>query len=395
VVATLIHDAPLRATVAARPPRRRFLPCLPTLRPSLLAPRLRAGPSPFPFASADAHRYYFARNGVWAAARALGLAGHEVLVPAYHHGVEVEALEAAGAIPRFVRVDGRMRLDLEHAEACIGPRTRALYVIHYLGLPQPMDDVLALARQYGIAVFEDCALALLSRDGDVPLGSRGDVAVFCLYKTLPVPNGGVLVANRPLCVSPPSRPAPMGSTLSHATGSFLAHLALRHGPGGEAARDAIRRAHRAVRSATGMHALSTGTTHFDAEAIGVGMSRLTAVILENLDYDAIVEARRRNWFLLSSRLRELAPPVHAELPPGACPLFYPLLCADKAGTAARLAARSVETVDFWRDGHPACSAEAFPEVAALRRRVLELPLHQDLGPDDMAYLASAVQEALT
>ena len=56
-----------------------------------------------------------------------------MLVPAYHHGVEVGALAAAGAVPRFVRVDGRMRLDLDDAERRIGPRTRALYVIHYAG----------------------------------------------------------------------------------------------------------------------------------------------------------------------------------------------------------------------------------------------------------------------
>jgi dTDP-4-amino-4,6-dideoxygalactose transaminase len=34
-------------------------------------------------------------------------------------------------------------------------------------------------------------------------------------------------------------------------------------------------------------------------------------------------------------------------------------------------------------------------VDALRRGVLELPLHQDLGPDDMEYLASAVEEVLS
>jgi dTDP-4-amino-4,6-dideoxygalactose transaminase len=343
----------------------------------------------------DVRRYYFARNGVWLAARLLGLDGQEVLVPSYHHGVEVEALAAAGAVPRFVRVDGRMRLDLEHAERSIGPRTRALYVIHYLGFPQPMDALVELARRHGLAVIEDCALALLSRDEDVPLGSRGDVAVFCLYKTLPVPNGGLLVLNRPLYAPRPARSAPAGSTLSHATGSLLAHLALRFGTGGEALREALRRTARTVRFATGAEVLSTGTSHFDPGAVDVGMSGLSRLIAENLDYDEIVKARRRNWFLLFSRLRDVAPPVHGELPAGTCPLFYPLVCPDKEEVARRLAARGVETVDFWRDGHPACPRDEFPETEALRRRVLEIPLHQDLGPEEMAYLTAAVEEALS
>jgi dTDP-4-amino-4,6-dideoxygalactose transaminase len=394
VVATLTRAVPARTAARARAPARRFVPVLPTLSPRLLAPRLRASPAPFPLSGADVRRFYFARNAVWLGARLLGLGGQEVLVPAYHHGVEMEALEAAGASLRFVRVDGRMRLDLDDLEAKIGPRTRSIYVIHYLGFPQPMTEVLALARRHGLSVFEDCALALLSRDGEAELGSRGDLGIFCLYKSLPVPNGGLLVLNRSMDAPAALRGAPLGSTLQHAGGLFLAHLARRLGPAGEALRETVRRAGRAVRFATGVHPVATGTMHFDPACADLGMSGLTRLVLENVDYGAAVEARRRNWFLLFSRLRDLAPPV-AELPRGACPLFYPLVCDDKPAVAAKLSARGIETVEFWNDGHPACPLDEFPEVAALRRRVLEIPLHQDLGPEDMAYVAEAVEEVLS
>ena len=394
MVATLTEAGRASGLLAARPAGRRVLTALPTLSPRMILPRLRTRPAPFPLGGAEVRRYYFARNAVWEAARLLGLGGQEVLVPAYHHGVEVEALAAAGAVPRFLRVDRRMRLDVEHLERSIGPRTRGLYVIHYLGFPQPMKAIAEVARRHGLPVLEDCALALLSRDGAEPLGSRGDVGIFCLYKSLPVPNGGVLALNRDFDAAAPSRPAPLASTLSHATGSLLAHLALRYGPAGELVREALRRTQRAVRLAIGAQPLATGTMHFDPVAADVGMSALTRLILENLDFDAIVEARRRNWFLLFSRLRELAPPVQIELPPGTCPLFYPLVVEDKARVAARLAERGIETIEFWNSGHPSCDLALFPEVAALRRRVLELPLHQDLDPDDVAYLAAAVEEAL-
>ena len=124
------------------------------------------------------------------------------------------------------------------------------------------------------------------------------------------------------------------------------------------------------------------------------MSAISEIIARRLDADAIVAARRRNYFLLLGRLRDRVAPVFAELPAGASPLFYPLVCDDKAAVGARLAARGIETVDFWRTGHPLCPLEPFPDVQLLRRRVLELPVHQDLQPDDMAYLARCVREAL-
>jgi hypothetical protein len=394
VVATMTSAVTMRPRSAAEPPARRWLPCLPTLWPSMLVPRPSPAVAPFPFDAPRTRRYYFARNAVFHGVRLLGLQGAEVLVPAYHHGVEVEALEAAGALPRFVRVDGRMRLDLDDVAAKVGPRTRALYVIHYAGFPQPMDDLLALARARGLRVVEDCALSLLSRDGEAFLGSRGDLGIFCLYKTVPVPNGGVLAVNADLPLPPDPAPAPLVSTLSHAVGGLLANVAVRLGDRGVAFRDRVRRVSRAVRRSTGARPVSTGTRHFDPGAADLGMSPLSELVLRNLRWDEIVAARRRNFFLLLGRLRDLAPPVFAELPPGVCPLFYPLVSDAKLAVQRRLAARGVETVDFWRTHHPSCPEGAFPEADALRRRVLELPVHQDLDPEDMAYVARAVEESL-
>jgi dTDP-4-amino-4,6-dideoxygalactose transaminase len=386
----------VRTWPTAREARRRYIPALPTLWPGMLSPLAASRPPAFPFGAKRMKCFYLARNAVYHGAKLLGLPGHEVLVPAYHHGVEVGALAAAGAIPRFVRVDARMRLDLEDLEAKISPRTRALYVIHYAGFAQPMDDVMAVARRHGLPVVEDCALSLLAAEGRRPLGSVGALGIFCFYKTLPVPNGGALVVNDPGIHGdvPSPETAPLVSTLSHATGSLLQNAAFRLGDAGEALRGAARRAYAAVRGATGVRPVSTGTMTFDLATVDLGMSALSGLIARHLDADAIVAARRRNYFLLLGRLRDRVAPLFPELPAGASPLFYPLLCDDKAAVGARLAARGIETVDFWRTGHPLCPEDPFPDVQLLRRRVLELPVHQDLQPDDMAYLARCVREAL-
>jgi dTDP-4-amino-4,6-dideoxygalactose transaminase len=392
VVATVNPTTRLRPRAVTGESARRWVPCLPTLWPSMLVPRDVAARGPFPFSAPRTREFYFARNAVFHGVGLLGLQGAEILVPAYHHGVEVEALEAAGARLRFVRVDARMRLDLEDLQRRVGPRTRAVYVIHYAGFPQPMADVLAIARAHGLRVIEDCALALLSRDGGVPLGARGDLGVFCLYKTIPVPNGGILAVNADVPLPPAPAAAPLVSTLSHAAGGLLANAAIRLGEAGRWARDALRVVNRAVRRRTGAAPVSTGTRHFDPSAAGLGMSGLSRVVLRNLDWDAIVAARRRNYFLLLGRLRELAPPIAPELPAGVCPLFYPFVSESKGELQRRLAERGVETIDFWRFHHPSCPEGLFPEVDLLRRRVLELPVHQDLSPEDLAFVARAVEE---
>src|SRR5262249_29445058 len=127
----------------------RFVPALPTLWPSMLVSRAPAR-SAFPFNAAQVHYFYFARNAVWRAAKMLGLQEREVLVPAYHHGVEIEALVDAGARVSFYRVGGHWQVDLEDVEKKIGPRTKALYLTHFAGLPGPAAEMKRLADEHGL-----------------------------------------------------------------------------------------------------------------------------------------------------------------------------------------------------------------------------------------------------
>src|SRR2546428_1353736 len=173
-----------------------YLPAWPGLGlREVLAPRA-AGPLPFPLRSPDSVRGFAARYLIYHLFRALGFGeGGTVLVPDYHHGNEVRAIRAAGASIVWYRIGRDLLPDLDELDALCRQGARALLAIHYFGRPQPIDEIGRMCRERGILLVEDCALALLSEAGGRPLGTFGDYAVFCLYKTLPVPNGGVLVAN--------------------------------------------------------------------------------------------------------------------------------------------------------------------------------------------------------
>src|SRR5262245_17290688 len=163
------------------PPPKRTVPCMQTAWPHMLLPRLAATvPLVFPFDQPGLRYRYFARNAVWDAVHLLGLKGKKVLMPAYHHGVELETLMEAGIQPVYVLVDQQMRAAFDQSLSK-SDGAAALYTIHYAVFPQYMRAARQLADELGVPLVEDCALALLSSDGEKPLGSFGDVSVFCLY----------------------------------------------------------------------------------------------------------------------------------------------------------------------------------------------------------------------
>ena len=378
----------------ARPDPGLFVPAFPTLAPGMLLGR-RAAIRQHPFSSPTVRYFYFARNAIWNAVKMLGLDRGEVLVPSYHHGVEIESLLDAGAQVRFYRVGPRLDVDLDEVERKINSRTTALYLTHFVGFPGPVRGMKKLADKHGLPLIEDCALGLFSHAGDEPLGVTGDVAIFCLYKVLPVPNGGAMVINgagRYGLPDPP--PPPLSSTLSVLSSSLLRNLALRGGRPGRRLRQAAlglgKRSLRAVNIAP----VLTGTEHFDRAHLELGISRLTRQIMLRQDATRIVARRRRNYLFLLDRLRDLSEPIFPTLPTGVAPLCYPMLVPDNRAVVERLLARGIEAVDFWRAFHPACSAAEFPEVARLRTGLMEVPCHQDLSLATMARIADCVREAL-
>jgi dTDP-4-amino-4,6-dideoxygalactose transaminase len=368
---------------------------LPNLWPSQLL-AMEAKERPFPFDRPSLELCYLGRNAVHRAVRWLGLEGAEVIAPAYHHGVEIDALLHAGARVRFARVDESMRLDPEHAASLVGPRTRGLYIIYYAGFPQPLEPLQELARRHGLVLIEDCALSLFSRDGDRPLGGAGDAAIFCFYKTLPVPHGGALLVRRARAGGqfPPLRPPPLLPTLSQMGGALLYGLELRFGAPGRAVRQTARSITSGLRGRANELLVPVGSQRFDPGVVDLGMSPLAARLARSTNAAHVIQRRRENWVFLHQRLAEHQRPVWLRLPDGTCPLFYALRVEDKDRTLRALRERGVRAVDFWRVGHPSAAGESFPEVDRLRAQVVELPCHQDLGPDELEHVARAAREAV-
>jgi perosamine synthetase len=113
-------------------------------------------------------------------------------------------------------------------------------------------------------------------------------------------------------------------------------------------------------------------------------------VARRCDPEEIRRRRRANYGLMLEVLGGRVAAVKETLEEGVCPLFFPLLVADKAEAVRRLAERGIDAVPFWNQGDPAASGRAFSEERFLREHVLELPVHQDLTPGQVEYMAAQV-----
>ena len=122
--------------------------------------------------------------------------GDEVIVPAQTHAATAHAVEFCGARPVFVDAEaytGNINVDL--IEDAVTDRTKAIAVVHFLGLPVDMTRVMAIARKHDLFVLEDCALAIGSKYKGIHAGLLGDAGCFSFYpvKHMTTAEGGMII----------------------------------------------------------------------------------------------------------------------------------------------------------------------------------------------------------
>jgi dTDP-4-amino-4,6-dideoxygalactose transaminase len=125
--------------------------------------------------------------------------GDEVIVPAQTHVATAHAVELCGAKPLFLDCEPRTgNIDLDQLEGLITERTRAIGLVHYLGLPVDMDRVMEVARRHDLYVVEDAAVALGATVDGTHVGLVGDVGCFSFYpvKHITTGEGGMVITNR-------------------------------------------------------------------------------------------------------------------------------------------------------------------------------------------------------
>lgn len=139
--------------------------------------------------TAGLHLYYFH----------LGLGkGDEVIVPAQTHTATAHAVELTGAKAVFVDAEPKTgNIDIDRIEDAITSRTKAISIVHYLGMPVDMDRVNAVAKKHNLPVVEDCALAIGTKYKGIHAGLLGTCGAFSFYpvKHMTTAEGGMIITN--------------------------------------------------------------------------------------------------------------------------------------------------------------------------------------------------------
>ncbi|MDT7041675.1 DegT/DnrJ/EryC1/StrS family aminotransferase [Candidatus Nitronereus thalassa] len=295
--------------------------------------------------------------------------GDEVITPALAFVATANCILAAGLVPKFVDVElETLNLDPSLIEPAITPKTRAIQVVHTMGKPCKMKEIIEIARRHKLLVIEDCCEAHgATLDGQV-VGSFGSMGLFSFYAAHIICSGE-------------------GGMIS-ASEELFAELC------------------RSVRT----HGRRGGELYFHFDRIGFNskMNDLEAAIgLEGLEmFDRTFSVRRRHLSRLWNLLKPLdeAMYLYPDCPGEViCPHAFPLVLRDEKksidGLYNYLEQKGIQCKTLFGSLPTQHSAFAFlgyregdfPVAERIGRTGLHFGVHQYLTDEDVDFAASTVQ----
>jgi dTDP-4-amino-4,6-dideoxygalactose transaminase len=132
-------------------------------------------------------------------------AGDEVITVSHSYIATANSIRYCGAEPVFVDVElDTYNMDAAKIEAAITPKTKAILLVHQIGMPADLEAICAIGAKHGLAVVEDAACAI---GAEIEIGgqwekigaARGDVACFSFHprKIVSTGDGGMLTTRNP------------------------------------------------------------------------------------------------------------------------------------------------------------------------------------------------------
>jgi dTDP-4-amino-4,6-dideoxygalactose transaminase len=300
--------------------------------------------------------------------------GDEVIMPAFTFVSTANAVVLRGATPVFadIRPD-TLNLDERLLATMVTPRTRAVLPVHYAGVGCEMDAILAVTRQHGLEVIEDNAHGLFGSYRGRPLGSLGGLAAQSFHETKNIScgEGGALVINDE-----------------------------RYAERAEILREKGTNRSRMFRGLVDKY------TWVDVGSSALPSDILAAFLYAQLEArDSIQAKRRRIWERYARELPSWARGLDIRLPsvPAHCEqpyhLFFLITASldQRTRLIAHLKQRGILAVFHYLPLHLSEMGQRLggkpgdcPVTEDLSDRLLRLPLYNDLGEADQAYVIESL-----
>lgn len=125
-------------------------------------------------------------------------AGDEVICPSMSYIATANSIMYVGAKPVFAEVNPETyNIDVHHAEKLITPKTKAILIVHQIGMPADIDAFKALCKKHNLQLIEDAACAAGSAYKGAKIGSHSDLVCFSFHprKVITTGDGGMITTN--------------------------------------------------------------------------------------------------------------------------------------------------------------------------------------------------------
>jgi perosamine synthetase len=125
--------------------------------------------------------------------------GDEVICPSMSYIATANVIQYVGAIPVFAEVlPDSYNLDPRDCEKRITHKTKAILLVHQIGMPANIGAFRALAKRFKLKLIEDAACAAGSQYKGKKIGSHSELVCFSFHprKVISTGDGGMITTNR-------------------------------------------------------------------------------------------------------------------------------------------------------------------------------------------------------
>ena len=125
--------------------------------------------------------------------------GDEVICPSMSYIATANAITYVGATPVFAEVDPlTLNLDPADAEKKISAKTKAILIVHQIGMPADIDAFQQLCEKHGLKLIEDAACAAGSAYKGKKIGAHSELVCFSFHprKVISTGDGGMITTSR-------------------------------------------------------------------------------------------------------------------------------------------------------------------------------------------------------
>ena len=121
--------------------------------------------------------------------------GDEIITQAFTFVATVEAIVESKCKPVCVNIDNSLNLDPTDLEKKITKKTKAVIVVHMLGVPAEMDKIIKICKKRKIKIIEDTAWGCGGKYNNKYLGTIGDIGTFSFdhAKAITTGEGGMII----------------------------------------------------------------------------------------------------------------------------------------------------------------------------------------------------------